>query len=219
MTSQVSAASFMLVDTTAKDWEASPSSSVWRKRLELDGPVESGRVTSVVRYDANSQFSPHPHPDGEEILVLSGVFSDEHGDYPAGSYLLNPEGFSHAPHSRQGCELFVKLRQYRGLCRTSVRVDTVTEGWCEAQSAGLKTMNLYREPDYPESMQLWCFSGAAQPVTLANEHGVELFVLEGGLKTEQADLHGGCWAKYRPGKPVELSSADGATLYLKTDHL
>src|SRR3546814_15181724 len=70
------------MDTAAMEWQASPSPSVWRKRLDLvDG--EFSRVTSVVRYDANSAFHAHGHPQGEEILVLEGMFSDEHGDYHA----------------------------------------------------------------------------------------------------------------------------------------
>ena len=101
----------VVVHTAGVDWQASPSPSVWRKRLDLAGAAEASRVTSVVRYDPDSAFPEHPHPDGEEILVLDGVFSDGHGDYPAGSYLLNPEGFSHAPFSQNGCTLFVKLRQ------------------------------------------------------------------------------------------------------------
>ena len=47
--------------------------------------------------------------------MLDGVFSDQHGDFPAGSFLLNPDGIRHAPGSVAGCVLFVKLRQYPGL--------------------------------------------------------------------------------------------------------
>ena len=112
-----------VVHTATVEWEASPSPTVWRKRLDLAGNAETSRGTSVVRYDADSVFASHPHPDGEEILVLDGVFSDEHGDYPAGSYLLNPEGFEHAPFSKPGCVLFVKLRQYPGLDRRQVAID------------------------------------------------------------------------------------------------
>src|SRR3546814_7726014 len=101
------------MDTAAMDWQASPSPTVWRKRLDLvDG--EFSRVTSIVRYDPSSSFRAHGHPQGEEILVLDGVFSDEHGDYPAGTFLLNPAGFRHAPFSEDGCILFVKLCQFPG---------------------------------------------------------------------------------------------------------
>ena len=107
--------------TADMDWQPSPVAGVWRKRLELAGAVEAGRVTSVVRFDPGARFPRHAHPDGEEILVLHGVFSDETGDYPAGSHLLNPDGTSHAPWSGPGCTLFVKLRQYPGRTRRGWR--------------------------------------------------------------------------------------------------
>ena len=115
-----------VVDTARMDWASSPSGSVWRKRVHLVGPPESGQVTSVVRYEPQSRFPAHDHPEGEEILVLDGVFSDEHGDWPAGTYLLNPEGFRHAPFSDPGCLLFVKLRQFPGRERQHVVVDTIS---------------------------------------------------------------------------------------------
>ncbi len=65
----------VVMDTAAMAWQASPSSTVWRKRLDLVGG-EYGRVTSVVRYDPKSSFPEHDHPEGEEILVLQGSLSD-----------------------------------------------------------------------------------------------------------------------------------------------
>ena len=55
------------------EWAPSPSRSVWRKRVHLVGPPESGQVTSVVRYEPRSRFPAHDHPEGEEILVLHRV--------------------------------------------------------------------------------------------------------------------------------------------------
>ncbi|NMU53125.1 cupin domain-containing protein, partial [Vibrio parahaemolyticus] len=92
----------IVIDTAQQEWIASPSKGVWRKPLEREAK-ESGHTTSVVKYEPNSHFSTHPHPHGEEILVLEGVFSDEHGDYPAGTYLRNPPGSQHAPYSKEGC--------------------------------------------------------------------------------------------------------------------
>lgn len=71
------------------DWVASPSPGVWRYPLDRVGG-EVARATSIVRYALASSFSPHTHGGGEEFLVLEGVFSDEHGDYPAGTYVRNP---------------------------------------------------------------------------------------------------------------------------------
>jgi anti-sigma factor ChrR (cupin superfamily) len=39
----------VIVDAKTLSWMSSPSGTVWRKRLHLVGPPESGQVTSVVR--------------------------------------------------------------------------------------------------------------------------------------------------------------------------
>lgn len=80
-------------------WTTSPLPGVTRRVLDRVGD-EVARATSIVRYAAGSRFDAHGHPGGEEILVLDGVFSDEHGDYPAGTYPRNPPGSRHAPFSR-----------------------------------------------------------------------------------------------------------------------
>ena len=79
---------FCTVDTSAMQWQASPSGTVWRKRVHRVGPPESGQVTSIVRYQPDSSFPAHDHPGGEEILVLDGVFSDHTGDWGAASIQL-----------------------------------------------------------------------------------------------------------------------------------
>ena len=101
-----------VVETATQDWVASPMPGVWRKPLARED-LERGHATSIVRYDPGASFSAHDHPQGEEILVLEGVFSDETGDYPAGTYFRNPEGFRHAPFSVEGCVLLVKLHQFQ----------------------------------------------------------------------------------------------------------
>lgn len=63
---------------------------------------------ALVRWAAGTGFHRHGHPGGEEILVLAGVFNDEHGRYPAGSWLRNPPGSVHQPWSEAGCTLWVK---------------------------------------------------------------------------------------------------------------
>ena len=85
-------------------WISSPEVGVERRMLDRVGD-EVAKATSVVRYRAGSKFKTHTHELGEEILVLEGIFSDENGDYPAGTYLMNPPGSSHAPFSEVGCTL------------------------------------------------------------------------------------------------------------------
>ena len=102
----------VVINTAQRDWVASPMPGVMRKPLARED-AERGHATSIVRYEPGARFSAHDHPLGEEILVLEGVFSDETGDYPAGTYFRNPQGFRHAPFSTEGCVLLVKLHQFQ----------------------------------------------------------------------------------------------------------
>ncbi len=210
---------FVVMHSDAMEWQASPSKGVWRKRLDLAGDPEKSRVTSVVRYDAGSRFPPHPHPDGEEILVLAGVFSDESGDYPAGSFLLNPEGFMHAPFSEAGCTLFVKLRQYSGLHRRHITVQTADEDWHPGHTAGAEFLPLYHEEGHPERIDLVRLKPATLLPARTHPRGAELFLLEGDLADEHAAYHPGSWARFPPGTDHSLSTEHGARFYWKRGHL
>ena len=90
-----------VMDTQALAWVPSPMEGVERQPLDRVGD-EVARASSIVRYAAGSGYSAHTHGGGEEILVLDGIFSDEHGHYPAGTYLRNPPGSSHTPFSADG---------------------------------------------------------------------------------------------------------------------
>lgn len=209
---------FARIDTNAVDWQPSPSPSVFRKRLDLAGDTEASRVTSVVRYSPDSVFHTHPHPDGEEILVLDGVFSDEHGDYPAGTFLLNPEGFEHAPRSKGGCVLFVKLRQYPGP-RRQITVDTGKGAWRQGLVEGIEVQDLYREDGYPEHTRLARFAPGAATPEHVHAGGEEIFVIEGSVEDEFGVHSAGTWVRYPNGSRHTASSPQGALLYVKSGHL
>ena len=68
-----------------------------------------GVNTALVRWAPGTRFQPHTHWGGEEILVLEGVFSDENGDYPAGTWLRSPHQSRHNPFSEEGCLIYVKV--------------------------------------------------------------------------------------------------------------
>jgi anti-sigma factor ChrR (cupin superfamily) len=203
------------VDTAAMDWTPSPSGAVWRKRVHLVGPAESGQVTSVVRYEPNSTFHAHAHPDGEEILVLEGVFSDEHGDWPAGTYLLNPEGFRHAPFSRGGCTLFVKLRQFPGRAREHVALRTESLPWQPTARAGVTVRPLYSQAGFADAMRLERWAPRASLGHLSYPHGAELLVLDGSFADDHGTFGAGVWLRWPPGSAHSPSTEGGCTLYIK----
>ena len=110
----------------AMPWQASPIPGVERKMLDRIGD-EVARATTIVRYAPNSQFSPHTHGGGEEFLVLAGVFQDEHGEYPEGTYVRNPPTSRHRPGSVSGCIILVKLCQFDPDDRTQVTLNTTNQ--------------------------------------------------------------------------------------------
>ena len=194
-------------------WQQSPSGTVWRKRFHLVGPAEAGQVTSLVRYEPESSFPAHDHPDGEEILVLDGVFSDEHGDYPAGSYLLNPEGFRHAPFSKAGCLLFVKLRQYPGRQRPHVALQTRHLEWTQDVD-GASVKLLFDDSRFPEQMQLLRWSaGERQPARYPG--GAEFLILSGSFEDENGCYERYDWLRIPAGGAHQPRSQSGCELYVK----
>lgn len=76
--------------------------------------------TAMVRWAPGTYFNPHRHYGGEEILVVDGVFSDEHGNYPKGSWIRSPHLSQHQPFSIEGCLIFVKTGHLLG-CSFSER--------------------------------------------------------------------------------------------------
>ena len=200
-------------------WEPSPSGSVWRKRLHRVGGAETGQVTAIVRYDANSSFPAHDHPGGEEILVLEGVFSDEHGDWPAGTYLLNPEGFRHAPFSKDGCLIFVKLRQYDGAGRKHVALRTHQMRWMPSGIDGIEIKPLYADPTFADSTRLERWLAGTSPGKHFADGGFELFVLDGELRDETGSYPAGSWLRLPAGASHTAHTESGCVLYRKTGAL
>lgn len=64
--------------------------------------------TALVKWPENEIFIPHTHWGGEEILVLSGIFIDEHGIYKKGTWIRNPHLSSHHPFVKEETVILVK---------------------------------------------------------------------------------------------------------------
>ena len=203
------------VNTRDMDWSPSPSGSVWRKRVHLVGAPEAGQVTSVVRYDQDSSFPRHDHPGGEEILVLEGVFSDQQGDWPAGSYLLNPEGYQHAPFSNSGCVIFVKLRQYPGKGRAHIAMSTFDGRWDRADSEGCRSQLLYSQAGYADTMRVVQWPRGYGDRQITWPHGAEFFLLKGSFRDEHGTHTRGCWLRLPPGAVHTPTIDSGCEFYIK----
>ncbi|MGI9222918.1 MAG: cupin domain-containing protein [Woeseiaceae bacterium] len=200
------------------EWIPSPVAGVERMMLDRVGD-EVARATSIVRYAPDSQFPPHEHSGGEEILVLEGEFADEHGTYPAGSYLRNPIGTSHRPSvGPDGATIFVKLRQFDASDSRQVVIDTNAGEWHATRADDVAQMPLHEHGC--EHVALIRFEpGTTYPPHVHNG-GEEILVLRGGIRDAEGVYPQGSWMRFPDGSKHEVSSgADGALLYVKGGHL
>jgi anti-sigma factor ChrR (cupin superfamily) len=197
-------------------WQRSPAAGVQRRLLARDGE-EDARATSIVRYEAGAAFPSHAHPGGEEIFVLDGEFADEHGVYPAGTYIKNPDGSSHAPRSTTGCTLFVKLRQLDVNDAEKVVVRPADRRWNQGLVRGLEVFGLSQFGTTHTALVRWA------PQTHFSKHqhygGEEILVLEGTFQDEYGDYPSGTWMRSPHLSVHQPYSDDGCLILLKVGHL
>lgn len=206
----------VVINTTELHWIDSPLPGVSRKMLERVGD-EVALATSLVQYAPGSEFSSHDHALGEEFLVLDGVFSDEFGDYPKGSYVRNPPGSSHRPFSKKGCTIFVKLRQFDPKDTERVVIDTNSSAWRPGLVEGLSVLPLHSYAHENVALVRWA------PGTFFSSHqhwgGEEIFVLEGVFEDEHGTYPAGTWMRSPHLSRHKPFSTKGCTIYVKVGHL
>jgi anti-sigma factor ChrR (cupin superfamily) len=169
-----------------------------------------------VRYAPGSAFAAHVHTGGEEYLVLDGDFQDEHGDFPAGSYVRNPPGSRHTPRSDAGCTIFVKLWQFAPDDRTPVHVDTATATFA-VDRPGVEALPLFRDHREQVSLERWA-PGAA--IALNATAGLEILVLDGGFTEGAERFETQSWLRLPVGAAARVTAgADGARVWIKRGHL
>ena len=195
------------------DWQLSPELGIERRLLDRVGG-EVARATSVVRYAPGSSFAAHTHGGGEEIFVLDGIFSDETGDWSAGSYLRNPPGSTHTPFSQKGCLLFVKLWQFTKGDTESVRIDTGKARWHQGLVPGLTVQPLHEHAGVSTALVRWA------PHTHFNPHvhsgGEEIYVLDGVFEDEHGRYPAHTWLRNpRWSRHTPFTGPEGALIYVK----
>jgi anti-sigma factor ChrR (cupin superfamily) len=204
------------LDTTSLPWRPSPMAGVERRLLDRCGG-ERARATSIVRYAPGSRFERHSHGGGEEILVLEGTFADEQGTYPAGTYLRNPAGSSHAPFSESGCTILVKLQQMHPADQRPVVLDTTSAAWAPGLVPGLEVLPLHGFGSEHVALVRWA------PGTRFHAHshggGEEILVLDGVFQDEHGTYPAGGWLRNPPGSIHWPWSEAGCTIWVKTGHL
>ena len=204
----------VIIESDQLEWMASPIEGVQRRMLDRIGG-EVARATTIVRFAPESQFSAHTHNGGEEFIVLEGVFQDEHGDYPAGTYVRNPPTSSHTPGSKHGCTIFVKLWQFDMEDRTQFRKNMENE--LSHPENGIATALLHQDDreivTYHELKPTAALSSDA-------DGGIEVLVLDGALIIEGKAHTKNTWLRFPDGHPLTAKAGDyGTKIWMKTGHL
>jgi anti-sigma factor ChrR (cupin superfamily) len=207
----------VVVATNDMPWIPSPQAGVERRMLDRIGG-EVARATSLVRYAAASSFPAHEHSLGEEFLVLSGVFSDEHGDYPTGTYVRNPPRSHHAPRTGPGCIILVKLRQMTPDETKRIVIETASAAWQDGGQPGLTRQPLHNVAD-GETVALERLAPGTRLAELDCPGGEELFILSGDLDDGQGRYGKGTWIRNPPRSRHALGSEGGAIYWVKRGHL
>ena len=184
-------AKIVVINTHEQDWIASPHAGVWRKLLARE-EAERGHATSLVKFEPGAKFSSHDHPLGEEILVLEGTFSDESGNHTAGSYFRNPEGFIHAPYSKEGCLLLVKLHQFKQDDTEHVMIDTYNTPWLPG-NGNLEVMPLHNFEGESTALVHWPHGTHFTPHMHIG--GEEIYVISGEFIDEHGRYPKGTWIR------------------------
>lgn len=207
----------LMIRTRQLPWVDSPMPGVQRRMLDRIGD-EVARATTIVRYAPDSHFSPHVHTGGEEFLVLEGVFQDEHGDFPAGSYVRNPPQSRHTPGSEPGCVILVKLWQFDPDDRTPVMANVnKLGGVADASRPGVVVSTLFEDEREQVRMERW---SAGSTVTLDTAGGAEILVLDGSFEDSEDTLTTHDWLRLPIGARFEATAGpEGARIWVKTGGL
>ena len=207
-----------IMHSTQLPWMQSPEQGVERRMLERIGD-EVALATSIVRYHPGAKFSSHTHDLGEEFFVLEGTIADEQGEYPAGTYVRNPPGSSHAPFSNEGCTIFVKLRQMARDNTDHVKLLSDQYQWHSIDD-GIERAMLYAK----QSMTVELLRMETGYKLSAREYpdGEELFVIYGTVLwcgEPQANLNQWSWLRNPGSLHHDLISQSDSLLWVKRGHL
>ena len=98
------------IDTGLSPWYPGVSPGLQVMPLHSHHGAHQTESVALVKWAPHTCFNRHRHFGGEEIFVLEGTFCDEHGEYPAGSWIRSPHMSEHQPFTKEdGALIYVKV--------------------------------------------------------------------------------------------------------------
>lgn len=155
---------------------------------------------------------------GEEFIVLAGVFEDDYGHWPEGSYIRNPPLSKHTPGSESGCIIFVKLWQFDPGDRTFIHAQRHKLGAiADRFRNGVLSSPLYKDQNEEVQFEQWL---PGSLVTIDASGGCEILVLQGSFQQGGDSLRKHSWLRMpASGEFVVETGPEGAAVWVKSGHL
>jgi len=150
--------------------------------------------------------------------VLEGVFQDEYGDFPAGTYVRNPPQSRHTPRSEEGAIILVKLWQFEPSDRLELCVDSTAQTQLPVEGRpGVRIVPLYQDPREVVRIEHW---DPGAEVALTGHKGLEVFVVSGSFTEAGEEFALRSWLRLPVGAPLQATAgSQGAQVWIKADHL
>ncbi|SQD77678.1 cupin domain-containing protein [Moritella yayanosii] len=151
--------------------------------------------------------------------MLEGVFADEHGDYPVGTYKRNPVGTEHAPIVKDGCMIIVKLGQFQDEDEDDqdVEINTADQAFTQDETRAAvqyQALHAFKQ----EVVRLECWTRNSH-IILDNTGRIELLVVNGEF-SHQGDVYRQFdWLRLPVGTALDITTAsDDCIVWIKTGH-
>lgn len=147
-------------------------------------------------------------------MVLEGVFQDERGDYPVGTYVRNPPTSSHTPGSESGCVILVKLWQFDPGDRTQITIDTTQQTYIpDLTRPGVSTIPLFADEREAVRLEHWEPNATIDLLAL---QGLEVFVIQGNFRESGEEFLPYSWLRLPARSHLKAQAgAKGCQVWLK----
>ena len=197
-----------------------------RKKQQLDWldsmAIESECGETLELKDVHDASVSNPANRRHELMTqLRGgqeyADSNEHGDYPVGTYKRNPVGTEHAPIVKDGCMIIVKLGQFQDGDDQNVEINTANQAFTQDENrAAVQYQALHKFKQEMVRLERWAHDSS---ITLENTGGIEVLVVNGEFG-HQGDIYRKFdWLRLPVGTALEVTTtSDDCTVWIKTGH-
>lgn len=171
---------------------------------------KENQETAILEMPKNSQLNSNEKFNNVEILVLDGIYINEFGAHPKGTYLkLSNENELHVK-TTSGCKIFRKINYFEN--SEKLIINTTSTPWQQGHG-NLKVMPL----DSQSALVLWPKNEKFIP----HSHwgGEEIFVVYGKFMDEYGVYPQNSWIR-SPHRSFHTPFVEEETLiYVKTGHI